>query len=152
VCSPWHLHMCLQCILIRFTSFIILPYAPPSLRTISTGFTLLFSYMYTKSSTIFAVLHSAHTPPPTGSHPWTGPIWSSCPPLFSVCIDCSRGLATAFHTCIYRTLIILTPLLLSLYLLPPPFSWLSVSSLYHLHPQMQCISPLFPIYYSLTSS
>jgi hypothetical protein len=57
----WHLHMCLQCILIRFTSSIILPYRVfTHLRTISIGFIVLFSYMYTK---YINHIHPLHLPP-----------------------------------------------------------------------------------------
>jgi hypothetical protein len=47
-CTMWHLHMCLQYILIRFASSIILTQPLCPLRKISTAVIVLFSYMNTK--------------------------------------------------------------------------------------------------------
>jgi hypothetical protein len=61
--SLWYLQMCLQCALIRIILSIILLHLPPLLRTISTGFVVLFSYMNTK------YIHHIHPPPPCPSPP-----------------------------------------------------------------------------------
>jgi hypothetical protein len=60
--------MCLKCILVGFTPSIVLLLLPYSLRIISTGFILLFSYVYTKY-----IHHITLIPPffvPIDTHLW----------------------------------------------------------------------------------
>jgi hypothetical protein len=99
--------MCLQCILIRFSCSIILPYSPtPLLRTISIGFLVLFSYIYTKYLTIITLLHPLHLPSP----PLNRPCFTFLFFIFKCILIVQRGFALVFHTCIYCTLLRLTPL------------------------------------------
>jgi hypothetical protein len=81
----WHLHMCLQYILIRFNPSITLPHLPctPLRRTISTGFIILFSYRNTKYICHICPPSPFALSPPLGTPPLpstqTGPVLPSCP-------------------------------------------------------------------------
>jgi hypothetical protein len=66
--SLWHLQMCLQSTLIKFTPSIILPYPLPPLRIILTGFILPFSYRYAKYVDHIHLLHPLFNPPSSGAH------------------------------------------------------------------------------------
>jgi hypothetical protein len=111
--------MCLQCVLIRFTLSIILLHPPsPFLRTISTGFIVLFSYMNIKHidhnclpwSTPFTL------PPPV--LPTSGQDLFYLPALhffFKCILIVQESFALVFQTCIHCTLI---RLFLTLSLLP----------------------------------
>jgi hypothetical protein len=87
--------MCLQYILVGFIFSIILPLLPSLLRTISTGFILLFSYMDTKyihciyPHSPFPCIHSLST----DTHPWKRLIFFLLPFFFIYkCIDRPVGL------------------------------------------------------------
>jgi hypothetical protein len=100
-----HLHICLQCTLVRFIASIILPY-PPSLllKTISTSFIVLFFLQMYK-------VHQPHSPLFSPS-PFTFPVpliplqkGSVFTPVFhfQVYIPCSKG----FHHGISTNYIVL---------------------------------------------
>jgi hypothetical protein len=96
--------MCLQVTFIRFTPSIILPHSPSSLRTISTDFSIVFSYTYTNYT------NHIHPPSPSlfkhcSTHPWMRPVFPSHPPFFfSVYIDYSKGVLPWYFTHVYIVL------------------------------------------------
>jgi hypothetical protein len=105
--------MCLWYILIRFTTSSILPHLfSPLLRTILTGFIVLFSYTYTKNvyNTCPPLLSLFKLLFPTGIHPCTGLICPFCPSFLFKCILIVQGSFTLeFYTWTYCNLITLTP-------------------------------------------
>jgi hypothetical protein len=95
--------MCLQYILVRFTSSFVLSLPPSSLlRTTLTGFILLFSY-----TDIKYILHlypqnplSLYPPPPRDTQPQRRPILPYYPSFFKACIDSPVGFALVLQACI----------------------------------------------------
>jgi hypothetical protein len=140
----WHLNMCLQCILIRLTLYIIFPHhLSPLLRTISTSFIVLFS------SPIFIHLHPLHLPSPvlllTYAH--IGRVLPFCPSFFKCILIVTGCFTLVFHMCIYHTLISFIPsITYSFYSVLLLFTSSECILLYYLHTQMQCVSILFSFY------
>jgi hypothetical protein len=104
----WLLHMCLQYIFIRFTlpSFSLIPLL---LRTISTGFITLFSYINTKIIPPYSPFLYHPSPRHTGVYLQKGPVFNFLSFIYlKVYIDSQRGFALALHIYIYHALIRLT--------------------------------------------
>jgi hypothetical protein len=104
----------------------------PLLRTFSTSFIILFSYMKTK------YIHYIHLPSPSllilplllvptpGKDLFYHPVLH----FFKCVLIVQRGFAMIFHTCIYHALIKLSPYICTAPLL---FSSLQCIALYNLH-------------------
>jgi hypothetical protein len=103
-----------------------LPFPSSLLRTISTGFILLCSYMDTKyihhvyPHAPFPCVH----PPPTDTHPWKRFIFPSCPSYFKIkyILIVQGGFALVLLVCMYCTFTKLTPSLLFLTYSLSPYS------------------------------
>jgi hypothetical protein len=98
--SLWHLHMCLQYILVRSTPSIILPH-PSLLRIISMSQCSTFIHIQS-ISTIFVLLHPLHVPSSLPLMPTPGQDLFYLPVLrvFKGILIIQGVFALVFHTCI----------------------------------------------------
>jgi hypothetical protein len=122
-CTGWfhcNISVCATMYLIRFSLSIIFPHPySPLLRTILTGFTILFSYIYAK------YIYHIHLPSP--SLFWLVPslgqdfVSPFCPVLFKVCIGSSKGFYLSISHTLYFSHI--NPLYYFSLLLCFPINW-----------------------------
>jgi hypothetical protein len=128
------LHMSLQYILIRFIPSIILLYSSASfLRTISTGFIVLFSYLNIKYICYICLPYALLSP--TGTCSRKDLFYLSVLHFCKVYINSTQGFALVFQTCTYHALIKPPPhyLLFLYHLTPILFNRLQCIVLYYLH-------------------
>jgi hypothetical protein len=104
--SLWHLHMSLQCFLIRFTPSIIFPHLP---------FTLYKNNFSMFHCSIFTHIYKVHQPcslsftlsvyhvPPTDTLPQLGPVYFSCTSFLSV-YWLFKGISPWYFTHVYIAL------------------------------------------------
>jgi hypothetical protein len=115
--SLWHLHMCLQHIIPRFTPLCNSPsfFFPYFLEQFQQGSLSYFHKWLQTLYIMFTIFHPFLCPhPPTGTHP-KEPLLHSCLSFYKCVLVIQRGFTLVFQICIYGALMKFTPLLFTLF-------------------------------------